>query len=129
VRSYVHVLDFVLQNVSLEKILRDFIPSGMNLPGIRSAFDTPMWPTPRDARRAQTSSANNSGGYVAARRSLLSRYAARWLLALHDQDVIAYARLLFEIIQDISSCLESSCLETSNGHEVRVTSMNFYLTD
>lgn len=80
-----------------------------------------MWPAPRDARRAQTSSASNGGDYVAARRSLLSRYAARWLLALHDQDVVMYARLLFEIIRDIASHVESSFL---NGHEVRVTPMN-----
>ncbi|OAX44683.1 hypothetical protein K503DRAFT_196614 [Rhizopogon vinicolor AM-OR11-026] len=102
---------------SLAKILRDFIPRGINLPGIRSATDTPMWPTPRDARRAQIGSANNGGDYVAARRSLLSRYAARWLLALHDQDVVTYARLLFEIIRDIASGLEN-CL---NGHEPSAT--------
>ncbi|OJA10550.1 hypothetical protein AZE42_03139 [Rhizopogon vesiculosus] len=102
---------------SLAKILRDFIPRGINLPGIRSSSDTPVWPTPRDARRAQTGSANNGGDYVAARRSLLSRYAARWLLALHDQDVVTYARLLFEIIRDIASGLEN-CL---NGHEPSAT--------
>ncbi|KAG0707722.1 hypothetical protein DFH29DRAFT_594927 [Suillus ampliporus] len=99
---------------SLAKILRDFIPKGIDLPGIRSASDAPVWPTAHDARRAQNSSVNNGGDYVAARRSLLSRYAARWLLALHDQDVVTYARLLSEIIQDIASCLESSC---PNVHE------------
>ena len=77
-----------------------------------------MWPAPRDAHRAKTNSASNSGDYVAARRSLLSRYVARWLLALHDQDVVTYARLLFEIIQDISGHLESSC---PNEHEVCIT--------
>ncbi|KAG2054622.1 hypothetical protein BDR06DRAFT_982221 [Suillus hirtellus] len=99
---------------NLAKILRDFIPQGINLPGVRSGFDGPVWPATHDVRRAQSSSTNNGGDYVAARRCLLSRYAARWLLALHDQDFVAYARLLSDIIQDIASRHESSCL---NAHE------------
>ncbi|KAG1803828.1 uncharacterized protein HD556DRAFT_1226659 [Suillus plorans] len=99
---------------NLAKILRDFIPQGINLPGVRSGFDVPVWPTTHDVRRAPSSSINNGGDYVAARRCLLSRYAARWLLALHDQDFVAYARLLSDIIQDIASRHESSCL---NAHE------------
>ncbi|KAG1756739.1 uncharacterized protein EDB91DRAFT_1332497 [Suillus paluster] len=102
---------------SLAKILRDFIPKGISLPGVRSASDTPVWPTAHDARRAPSSSVNNGGDYVAARRSLLSRYAAGWLLALHDQDVVTYARLLSEIIQDIATCLGSSCPEPSSTAE------------
>ncbi|KAG1878063.1 hypothetical protein DFJ58DRAFT_648717 [Suillus subalutaceus] len=99
---------------SLAKILRDFIPQAIDLPGVRSGSDAPVWPTTYDARRAPSSSVNNGGDYVAARRSLLSRYAARWLLALHDQDFVAYVQLLSDNIQDIASRHERSCL---NAHE------------
>jgi hypothetical protein len=99
---------------SLAEILRDFIPQGINLPGVRSGSDAPVWPTTYDARRAPSSSVNNGGDYVAARHSLLSRYAARWLLALHDQDFVAYVQLLSDNIQDIASRHERSCL---NAHE------------
>jgi hypothetical protein len=105
----------------LAEILRDFIPQGINLPGVRSGSDAPVWPTTYDARRAPSSSVNNGGDYVAARHSLLSRYAARWLLALHDQDFVAYVQLLSDNIQDIASRHERSCL---NAHEVRATPMN-----
>lgn len=45
---------------------------------------------------------NNGGDYVAARRALLNRYAARWLLALHNLDVSLYAALLYDISEEIS---------------------------
>ncbi|KAG1753463.1 hypothetical protein EDB19DRAFT_1903124 [Suillus lakei] len=112
---------------SLANILRDFIPQGINLPGIRSGSDAPVWPTAHDARRAPSSSVNNGGDYVAARRSLLSRYAARWLLALHDQDFVAYARLLSEIIQDIASRHESSCLNAHESSSTAERSLRFII--
>ncbi|KAG1782540.1 hypothetical protein EV702DRAFT_387062 [Suillus placidus] len=112
---------------SLAKILRDFIPQGINLPGIRSASDVPVWPTPHDARRAPSSSVNNGGDYIAARRSLLSRYAARWLLALHDQDFVAYARLLSDIIQDVASRHERSCLSAHESSSTAERSLRFIL--
>ncbi|KAG2078289.1 hypothetical protein BDR04DRAFT_1131999 [Suillus decipiens] len=99
---------------NLAKILRDFIPQRINLPGVRNGSDAPAWPITHGVRRAPNNSVNNGGDYIAARRSLLSRYAARWLLALHDQDFAAYVRLLLDNIQDIASRHERSCL---NAHE------------
>lgn len=112
--SYAVLSWIFAEDDSLANILRDFIPQGINLPGMRSGSDAPMWPTTHDARRAPSSSVNNGGDYVAARRSLLSRYATRWLLALHDQDFVAYARLLSDIIQDVASRHE---LPFFNAHE------------
>jgi hypothetical protein len=45
---------------------------------------------------------NNGGDYVASRRALLNQYVARWLLALHDQDVGVYAHVLYEVCTDLA---------------------------
>jgi hypothetical protein len=45
---------------------------------------------------------NNGGDYVASRRALLNQYAARWLLAFHDQDVRVYANVLYDICTDLA---------------------------
>ena len=45
---------------------------------------------------------NNGGDYVASRRALLNQYAARWLLAFHDQDVRVYASVLYDICTDLA---------------------------
>ncbi|KAG1772712.1 hypothetical protein EDD22DRAFT_947279 [Suillus occidentalis] len=112
---------------SLANILRDFIPQGINLPGMRSGSDAPVWPTTHDARRAPSSSVNNGGDYVAARRSLLSRYATRWLLALHDQDFVAYARLLSDIIQDVASRYERPCFNAHESSSTAERSLRFII--
>ncbi|KAG1827253.1 uncharacterized protein BJ212DRAFT_1256361 [Suillus subaureus] len=112
---------------NLAKILRDFIPQGIDLPGVRSGSDAPVWPITYHARRAPSSSVNNGGDYVAARRSLLSRYAARWLLALHDQDFVAYVRLLSDNIQDIASHYESSCLNVHESLSTAERSLRFMI--
>lgn len=44
---------------------------------------------------------NNGGDYVASRRALLSQYVTRWLLALHDEDVNLYAKMVYEICADL----------------------------
>ncbi|KAG2034905.1 hypothetical protein BDR03DRAFT_900655 [Suillus americanus] len=112
---------------SLAKILRDFIPQAIDLPGVRSGSDASVWPTTYDARRAPSSSVNNGGDYIAARRSLLSRYAARWLLALHDQDFVAYVQLLFDNIQDIASRHERSCLDAHESPSTAERALRFII--
>jgi hypothetical protein len=52
---------------------------------------------------------NNGGDYVASRRALLTRYAVKWLVELHDQDPALYGVLMYEI-----------CVETSQEHSVDV---------
>lgn len=56
------------------------------------------WPSSTHSRPSAASSANNGGDYVAGRRALLSRYAARWLLALHDLDFEAYGVMVFDLL-------------------------------
>lgn len=79
-------------------MLRDYVARGLSLPGVRSGVDIPPWPSTSQTRPTPASSANNGGDYVAGRRSLSMRYAARWLLALHDQDIDGYATMVFDIL-------------------------------
>lgn len=79
-------------------MLRDYVARGLNLPGVRSGVDVQPWPSSTSSRPAAATSANNGGDYVAGRRALSYRYAARWLLALHDQDVDHYATMVFDLL-------------------------------
>ena len=72
------------------------------MPGVRTALESLPWPSANSTRPAPASSVNNGGDYVASRRALLNQYAARWLLALHDQDVGVYAHVLYEVCTDLA---------------------------
>lgn len=61
----------------------------------------PSWP-PHAQIRTNATSSTNGGDYVAARRMLLERHAAMWLLSLHDLDVENYAPMLFDVLIDIA---------------------------
>lgn len=77
-------------------ILRDYVARGRNLPGVRSG-EPQAWPIESQSRPHATPAASNGGDYVAGRRALLQRYAAPWMLALHDLDIDAYGKLVFEL--------------------------------
>ena len=79
-------------------MLRDYVAKGLSLPGVRSGVEVQPWPSTTQGRSAPASSVNNGGDYVAGRRSLCLRYAARWLLALHDQDIDRYATMVFDLL-------------------------------
>ncbi|KAI8998560.1 hypothetical protein BD414DRAFT_519687 [Trametes punicea] len=82
----------------LATMLRDYVARGLSLPGVRSGTDMQPWPSAISLRPTAAASANNGGDYVAGRRALSNRYAARWLLALHDQGVDEYAGMLFDLL-------------------------------
>jgi hypothetical protein len=86
----------------LATILRDYLAKQQVLPGVRSNNETPSWPSTPTSRPIPTSSMNNGGDYVAARRDLLNRYAARWLFALHNLNVSLYGALLYDLSTEIS---------------------------
>lgn len=44
----------------------------------------------------------NGGDYLASRQALLHRYARRWLLALHNQDVDLYAGSFFSACDELA---------------------------
>ena len=77
-------------------ILRDYVARGRSLPGVRSG-EPQAWPIEVQARPHAKSIASNGGDYVAGRRALLTRYAAPWMLALHDLNIDTYGKLLFEL--------------------------------
>jgi hypothetical protein len=109
----------------LATILRDYLAKQQNLPGVRSGVHSPPWPSPQSSRPTPASSVNNGGDYVASRRSLLTRYAARWLLALHDQDPASYTALVYdicvELVEDGPVGTKLTCLQP--GEEKKVNSI------
>ncbi|KAI6166988.1 hypothetical protein EDD17DRAFT_1752337 [Pisolithus thermaeus] len=88
---------------SLATILRDYVSEGRRLPGVRSPTDPVPWPYTQNSRRIPTSSVNNGGDYIACRRNLLHTYTAKWLLALHNQDISAYPAIVFDATHEIAS--------------------------
>ena len=74
---------------------------GRSLPGVRLDSETQPWP-PLSARPGPASSANSGGDYVACRRTLLNKYASRWMLALHDQGPVFYSEVIYELVIELT---------------------------
>ncbi|KAL4074405.1 hypothetical protein V8B97DRAFT_1868478 [Scleroderma yunnanense] len=103
------LLSWILsEDVCLASILRDYVSVGRHLPGVRHPSDPVPWPYPRDWRRIPTSSVNNGGDYVAARRALLHTYVVGWLLALHNQDISVYPSIIFDATREFATDYPSS---------------------
>ncbi|TDL27495.1 hypothetical protein BD410DRAFT_782583 [Rickenella mellea] len=101
------------EDESLMTILRDYVARGRTLPGVPSVVDSHSWPSGASSRSAPTSSVNNGGDHVARRKSLLTRYAAPWLLALHNRDRVFYSHLLFNLCTELAT--ESDDPESAGG--------------
>jgi hypothetical protein len=82
-------------------MLRDYVPKGQALPGVRS-LEGQSWPSGPTFRRSPAISFNNGRVYIDYRRDLLSRYAARWMGSLHDYDPTAYGDMLFQLSADLA---------------------------
>ena len=96
-----------MEDERLAGILRDYVPLGRELPGVRTSNMPQPWPNPTK-KPPFASSSNNGGDYVAQRRSLLRNYAAPWLLALHDQNVGFYGKTCFEMVLEIAGELSEA---------------------
>lgn len=81
---------------------RDYVAKGKAPPGVRGVSDPSPWPSVFNSRAAPANSNAGGGEYVACRRFLLSRFAAKWMLALHDLDQPLYAKSLFDQCVDIA---------------------------
>ena len=80
-------------------ILRAYVARSKELPGVRSGEPQP-WPPQAQTRPTATAIPGNGGDYVATRRALLNRYTAPWMLALHDQNLGAYANTVFDLLTE-----------------------------
>ncbi|KAI0302159.1 hypothetical protein BC826DRAFT_987563 [Russula brevipes] len=95
------VLGWILaEDERLEVILRDYIPLGRELPGVRTSSMPQPWPN--STKLPSAASSSNGGDYVTQRRSLLRSYATAWLFALHDLDVASYGQMCFELVLEIA---------------------------
>lgn len=82
-------------------ILRSYVARGRELPGVRTG-DLYAWPPQAQDRPTAAGAPGNGGDYVATRRSLLSRYVAPWMLALHDQNIMNYATMIFDLVTEFA---------------------------
>ena len=90
-----------MEDEKLAVILRDYVPVGRELPGVRTGNMSQPWPN-STKKPSFASSSNNGGDYVAHRRSLLRNYATAWLLALHDQDIGFYGKSCFDLVLEMA---------------------------
>ncbi|KAJ7219313.1 hypothetical protein GGX14DRAFT_435653 [Mycena pura] len=87
---------------NLATILRDYVAKQKTLPGIRPASEQLAWPSATSSRLAPANPLHNGGDYVASRRALQNRYAAKWLSEMHDQDPALYAEFMYDICVEIA---------------------------
>ncbi|KAH9079531.1 hypothetical protein EDB83DRAFT_2343143 [Lactarius deliciosus] len=89
------------EDEKLATILRDYIPFGRELPGVRTSGTHQPWPSP-EKKPSFAASSINGGDYRSHHKSLLRSYAAPWLLAVHDQDTVFYGKTCFELVVEIA---------------------------
>lgn len=77
-------------------IARDYVAHKKPLPGVLFAEEPSAWPWTPSNRLGIAGNAHSGGGYVASRKTLLVRYVAPWLRALHELDRKEYASIVFE---------------------------------
>lgn len=88
-------------------MLHEFIAKQKDVPGVPSPADSRSWPNVLPSRSLSSGSINNGNDYVTCRRILLSKYAARWLFALHCQNPDFYVSLLFDVITDLARDMDN----------------------
>ncbi|THH16358.1 hypothetical protein EW146_g4274 [Bondarzewia mesenterica] len=99
----------------IESVLRDFASNRSGLPGVRLGVDIQPWPISH-LRSTYTNSEGNGGEYVSYRRVLLNKYAARWMLALHDQDPTFYSQVLHELVTELTE--QTDVLDEVNDSDI-----------
>ncbi|KAG8954643.1 hypothetical protein FRC04_011076 [Tulasnella sp. 424] len=82
----------------LVRIARDYVARGEPLPGVRMPMEGTSWPMKPAVNHTgvNKTSARSGNDYLACRRELLVKYAARWLLALYNQDPELYATAVYD---------------------------------
>ncbi|KDR81629.1 hypothetical protein GALMADRAFT_239698 [Galerina marginata CBS 339.88] len=91
------ILSWILdEDDSLGVMLREFVAKQQPPPGVRTDRHSPPWPLLPDFRPGSAGPASNGGDYVAARRSLLFRFALPWLLELHNLHPDFYCQTVFD---------------------------------
>ncbi|KAF9454513.1 hypothetical protein P691DRAFT_770412 [Macrolepiota fuliginosa MF-IS2] len=104
------------EDSQLAIILRDYLGKNKPLPGMASNLMN-QWPPVHHERPVHGGSMQNGGDYLASRQALLHRYAGRWLLALHNQDVDLYAGSLFSACDELAD----------HGAETNTRSLSYHM--
>lgn len=101
-------------------ILREFVARKKALPGVRSDKDTP-WPSLPNFRPGANNLSSNGGDYVTDRHLLLSRFAAPWLLELHELDSALYGQIVFNTCSEVSADQNAGLAEAYTSDTTRNT--------
>lgn len=100
-------------------ILRERVAKRRDLPGVPHGSEDTSWPR----AGLPSSSANNGKDYLDYRHALRSRYACRWLNALHARDFDGYARLLYDVCAslalEVDGVPETGIIAFDNTERVR----------
>jgi hypothetical protein len=72
------------------------------------------WPPVHHDRPLHGGSVQNGGDYLASRQALLHRYARRWLVALHNQDVDLYGGSMFDTCDELADHAEDMARNLSD---------------
>ncbi|KAG8959863.1 hypothetical protein FRC00_001196, partial [Tulasnella sp. 408] len=91
-------LGFEFNDDRLVRVARDYVARGEPLPGVRLPMEGATWPAQAAINHTGMNKTSSRSGndYLACRRELLVKYAARWLLALYNQDPQLYASALYD---------------------------------
>ena len=107
------------QDEVLIVILRERVATKQNdLPGVPQGIEATSWPRVG----LPSGSASNGNDYVGYRRALRSRYACRWLCALHALDLEGYADMMYEICATLALEEEATSLrfDATAGDKAKV---------
>jgi len=108
--------DNAIQDSQLAVILRGYLDKNKPLPGMATDFSR-QWPPVHQERPLRGKTVQNSGNYLASRQALLDRYARRWLLALHNQDVDLYVICMFETCDELADRAEEMMISSLGDHK------------
>jgi len=107
----------------LAVILREYLDKNKPLPGMATDFSR-QWPPLHQERPLRGKTVQNSGNYLASRQALLDRYARRWSLALHNQDIDLYGVCMFETCDELADRAEEMTTSSLGTHKDSVVEKN-----
>ncbi len=113
----------VVEDEKLATILRDYVPFGLELPGVRANTTHQPWPSPEK----KIATLNYGGDFLSHHKFLLRAYATPWLLAVHDQDAAFYGKTCFELVVEIAEDTPSA--EVGEGPASSVSISTVYRID
>ena len=101
-------------------VARDYVGRKVNLPGVRTASESPPWPLASTSRHTTKTAVNSGGEYVSCRKQLLTHHAIPWLASVHELGTALYANYLYDYCIDVAEASQNVAsplhLSSDNSH-------------